>query len=63
MSREALSFYRLFINLVACFFHVRPFHDIISLELALILIQYRISRMHLGNMIEAFFDLLKPTTK
>ena len=39
------------------------FLDIISLELALILIQDHILHMHLSNMIEVFFDLLTQKTK
>jgi len=44
--------------------HLGNMIDIISLELALILIQNHILDMHLGNMIEAFsFYLLNHTAK
>ena len=48
MSRETLSLYKLFI--------IISLLDIVSVELALILIQDHILHMYLGNMIEAFFS-------
>jgi len=63
MSSEALSFVRLIYQCSLLSIHMRRFLDVISLKLPLILIQNDISHMHLGNMIETFFDLLTPNTK